>query len=144
MASFNQCTFIGNLTKDCASKTLPSGTSVTEFSIAINHRYKTAQGEQRDEVTFLEVSFFGKAGEVIAQYFKKGDSILVVGRLKQENWSEKESGAKRSKHKLIGETFTFLPRGDGGKSEGDSDEREPAPAKGAAKPAFDDDDSVPF
>ena len=120
MASYNRVVLVGNLTRDPQLKFLPSQTAICEFGMAINHKYKTASGEQRDEVCFIECTCFGKAGEVINQYMQKGRPILVEGRLKFDSWEDKQGGGKRSKHTVVVDNFQFLggrddaPGGGGG------------------------------
>lgn len=128
---------MGNLTRDPALKYLPSQTSVTEFGIAINSKYKTKDGEEREEVTFIDCSAFGKTGELVNQYYTKGKPIMIEGRLKLQQWEDKNGGGKRSKHVVMVEQIIFLPRSDGGQREPDEDRGEPArqaPPKQAARP----------
>ena len=125
MANYNRIVLIGNLTRDPQLKFLPSQTAICEFGMAINHKYKTASGEQREEVCFIECTCFGKAGEVINQYMQKGRPILVEGRLKFDSWEDKQGGGKRSKHSVVVDNFQFLggrddaPGGQGGGGGGD-------------------------
>ena len=120
MPSYNRVVLVGNLTRDPQLKYLPSQTAVCEFALAINHKYKTASGEQREEVCFIECSCFGKPGEIINQYMQKGKPLLVEGRLKFDTWEDKQGGGKRSKHSVFVENFQFLggrddaPAGGGG------------------------------
>lgn len=122
MPSFNKCIFLGNLTRDPQLKYLPNQTAVVEFGIAVNHKFKTAGGEDREDVMFLDCSCFGKRGEVINQYFTKGKPILVEGRLKYDQWEDKQGGGKRSKHSLVVEQFTFV-----GGDKPEQQERQPYP-----------------
>ncbi len=127
MSSFNKALLMGNLTRDPQLKFLPSQAAVVEFGIAVNRKYKTANGESREEVTFVDVAFFGKVAEVINQYFKKGDSIFIEGRLKYDSWEDKQGG-KRQKISVVGENFQFV----GGKREGGEQESRP-PARNLRK-----------
>jgi single-strand DNA-binding protein len=113
MASFNKVQLMGNLTRDPQLKYLPnSQTPVAEFGIACNRKFKTATGEEREEVTFVDVAAFGKQGELINQYFTKGKPIFIEGRLKYDQWEK--DGQKRNKLSVVVETLVFLPRNDGG------------------------------
>jgi single-strand DNA-binding protein len=113
MASFNKILLMGNLTRDPQLKYLPnSQTPVAEFGIACNRKFKSAQGEDREEVTFVDISAFGKTGELINQYFTKGKPIFIEGRLKYDQWEK--DGQKRSRLTVVAENIVFLPRGDGG------------------------------
>jgi single-strand DNA-binding protein len=113
MANVNRVILIGNLTRDPQLKYLPSQTAVAEFGLAINHKFKTASGEQRDEVCFIECTAFGKAGELINQYCQKGRQLYVEGRLKFDTWEDKNGGGKRSKHVVVVDNFQFLGSRDG-------------------------------
>ena len=108
MASVNRVTLIGNLTRDPALKYLPNQTPVVEFGLAMNHKFKTATGEQREDVCFVDCSAFGKPAEIINQYCQKGKQIYIEGRLKFDTWEDKQGGGKRSKHSVVVENFQFL------------------------------------
>jgi single-strand DNA-binding protein len=114
MASFNQVILLGNLTRDPQLKYLPSQTPVAEFGIACNRKFKTQSGEDKEEVTFVDCSAFGKTGELINQYFTKGKPIFIQGRLKYDSWEDKQGGGKRSKMTVIVENFQFIGGRDGG------------------------------
>src|ERR1051326_1000906 len=114
MANFNKVILMGNLTRDPQLKYLPSQTPVAEFGMAVNHRYKTANGEDREEVMFIDCNAFGKQAEVINQYCRKGKSLLIEGRLKFDTWDDKQGGGKRSKNRIVVENFQFVgPRESG-------------------------------
>lgn len=115
MSSFNKVLLMGNLTRDPEVRTTPGGQTVTELGLACNRTFTAGGpgGEKREEVTFVDVSFWGRAGDVIAQYLKKGDPIFVEGRLTFRQWETKE-GQKRSKLSVTGENFQFI----GGRREG--------------------------
>jgi single-strand DNA-binding protein len=114
MANVNRVILIGNLTRDPALKYLPSQMAVAEFGLAINHKYKTASGESREDVCFVDCTAFGKAGEIINQYCTKGKQLYIEGRLKFDTWEDKQGGGKRSKHTVVVENFQFLGGRDGG------------------------------
>ena len=114
MASYNKVILMGNLTRDPQMKYLPSQTAVVEFGIASNRRYKTQSGEQKDEVTFVDCTAFGRTGEVINQYFTKGKPIFIEGRLKYDQWEDKQGGGKRHKLTVVVESFEFVGGRDGG------------------------------
>ena len=141
MASFNKVVLIGNLTRDVELKYLPKGTPVCNLSMAVNRRWKTEAGEEKEDVYFAECKAFGKQAETLAQYVKKGHPLLVEGRLTREEWDDKKTGDKRSTTRIMIETFQFLK----GRDEGDA----PAPrvpraqAPAAPKPDLDADD-LPF
>lgn len=139
MANYNKVILVGNLTRDPEMRFLPSQMAVVEFGLAINHRYKTANGENREEVCFIDCSAFGKQAETINQYCQKGKQILVEGRLKYETWEDKQGGGKRSKHKIVIDSFQFLGSKDGGAPAAGSaeggDETSQAAPRPAARPA---------
>jgi single-strand DNA-binding protein len=124
MASVNRVTLIGNLTRDPQLKYLPSQTAVAEFGMAMNRKFKSATGEDREEVCFVDCSAFGKAAEIINQYCQKGKLLYVEGRLKFDTWEDKQGGGKRSKHTVVVENFQFLGgregSGGGGASSADA------------------------
>jgi len=141
MASFNKVILIGNLTRDVELKYLPKGTAVCNLSMAVNRRWKTEAGEEKEDVYFAECKAFGKQAETIAQYVKKGHPLLVEGRLTREEWDDKKTGDKRSTTRIMIETFQFLKGRDEGEAPASRAPRAQAPA--APKPDLDADD-LPF
>jgi single-strand DNA-binding protein len=115
MASLNKVMIIGNLTRDPEVKYTPKGQAIAEISLAVNRSYSTADGEKREEVTYLEVTFWGKQAEVLGQWMKKGRPLYVEGRLRLDSWEDKETGKKQSRLRITGEEFQFLgSKNDGG------------------------------
>jgi len=112
MANFNKVILLGNLTRDPELRVTPQGLSICKLSIAVNRNYKTANGEEQEETTYVDVDAFGKPAEIISKYMAKGRPILVDGRLKTDSWTN-QAGEKRSKLKVVLENFQFL----GGRSE---------------------------
>ena len=117
MANYNKVILVGNLTRDPELKYTQGGSSVCEFGIATNRTWRTQQGEQREETTFVDCNAWGKTGETINQYMAKGRQILVEGRLKYDSW-EGQDGKKRSKLSVVVENFQFINSGQGGQSSG--------------------------
>jgi single-strand DNA-binding protein len=113
MPSFNQVTLMGNITRDPQLKQLPSQSVVVEFGLACNRKFKTADGEEREETAFIDCAAFGKQAEVIHQYCQKGKPLFVQGRLKYDTWEDKNSGGKRSKLSVVVEQFQFVGSRDG-------------------------------
>jgi single-strand DNA-binding protein len=113
MASFNKVILMGNLTRDPQLKFLPSQMAVAEFGLACSRKFKSASGEDREDVLFIECSAFGKTGELINQYFTKGKPIFVEGRLKYDTWEDKNGGGKRNKISVVVENFQFIGGRDG-------------------------------
>jgi single-strand DNA-binding protein len=152
MASFNKVILLGNLTRDPEVRYTPKGTAVTDLGLAVNRTYTADNGEKREEVTFVDVTFWGRTAEVAGEYLKKGRPIFIEGRLQLDTWDDKQSGQKRSKLKVIGENMQMLgaPRGAGGGGGGDeessgaprSSSKSAPPPKSA--PSAPDDDEIPF
>jgi single-strand DNA-binding protein len=113
MASFNRVILLGNVTRDIEVRYIPSGMAVCELGLAVNHRYKGKNGDMVEEVTFVDVTMWGRQAEVCGEYLSKGAPVLIEGRLKLDTW-EKE-GKKNSKLRVVGEFMQLLgQRGDGG------------------------------
>ncbi len=107
MASLNRVILIGNITKDIELTYTGSGTALVSNSIAINS-VRIVNEQKVEEVTFVEITVWGKQAETLSTYQTKGSNILVEGRLKQDNWEDKTTGAKRSKLTVVAERITFL------------------------------------
>lgn len=108
MAGFNKVILMGNLTRAPELRYTPSGTPVASFGLAISRRFK--QGDDlKEEVCFVDLVVFGKQAEHCAQYLNKGSGVVIEGRLQQRRW-ETEDGQKRSKHELVAQSVTFLPK----------------------------------
>lgn len=142
MASMNKVILLGYLTRDPAMSYLPSQTPVVEFGLAMNRKWKGQDGQQNEDVCFVDCKAFGKTAETLNQYMSKGMPLLVEGRLHLDQWEDKDSGQKRSKLRVIIERFTFM-----GGSDGDDTQKrdeQPAPAMGGSQeqpPPVDD--SIP-
>src|SRR5213596_211651 len=108
MASFNKVILLGNLTRDPEVRYTPKGSAVCDLGIAVNRVYTTDSGEKREEATFVDVTFWGRTAEVAGEYLKKGRPVFIEGRLQLDTWDDKQSGQKRSKLKVIGETMQML------------------------------------
>jgi single-strand DNA-binding protein len=92
---------------------LPSQTPVVEFGLAVNRRWKSQDGQQREDTCFVDCRTMGRQAEVINQYMSKGRPILIEGRLEYDTWEGKD-GTRRSKHRVFVERFTFVGSGGGG------------------------------
>ena len=114
MANYNRVILLGNLTRDPQLKYLPSQMPVVEFGLAVNHKWRSKTGEDREEVLFIDCSCFGKGAEIINQYCQKGKPLLVEGRLKLDSWEDKQGGGKRHKHTVVVDNFQFVGGRDGG------------------------------
>ena len=135
MPSYNQVLLMGNVTRDPQLKQLPNGSSVADFGLATNRKYRTAAGEDKEETCFVDCAAFGKQAEVIHQYCQKGKPLFIEGRLKYDTWEDAKSGAKRNKLSVIVENFQFLGSKDGGGSfRGAAAESEWRDSDGGEKP----------
>ena len=110
----NKAIIIGNLTRDPELKSLSSGTQVVNLGVATNRVWKDKDGAKKEAVEFHNVVAFGRTAETIAQYLKKGSSILVEGRLQTQSWES--DGVKKYRTEIIAETVQFGPKKDGGSS----------------------------
>jgi single-strand DNA-binding protein len=111
MGSFSKVVLLGNLTRDPSTGTLPSGATVCEFGLAVNRPWKDADGQMRDEVLFMDCAAYGKSGQTMGQYLKKGNPVLVEGHLKLDRWQD-DQGNARSKVRTVVERFQFIGRGE--------------------------------
>ncbi|MBQ3430606.1 single-stranded DNA-binding protein [Candidatus Saccharibacteria bacterium] len=107
MRGFSKAIITGNLTRDPELRTTPNGASVCSFSVAVNRVFRDSSGTQQEQVSFIDCSAWGKLGEMIGQYAKKGAGVLVSGRLDQRTWEDKNTGQKRSRVEIVVEDFNF-------------------------------------
>ena len=118
MPNLNRVMLMGNLTRDPELRFTPNNTAVCQIALAINHRWKDQSGEQKEEVTYIDCEAWGKTADVINQYLRKGRPVFIEGRLKLDQWQDKE-GNNRSKLKVVVENFQFVDsKGGGGGGEG--------------------------
>ena len=140
----NRVTMIGNLTKDPELRNVgAAGTAVVQLGLALNRKF-VSNGEKKEETVFVDVDFWGKQAEIIAQYCKKGRQLYIEGRLSLDTWEDSEGG-KRSKLKVVGENFQFLgAKGDSDSASGDSSPS--AERQAPSQPVVVDveDDDIPF
>jgi single-strand DNA-binding protein len=147
MASFNKTILMGNLTRDPQVKYTPSGSAVAEVSLAVNRTwFDKATNQRKEEVTFVDVTLWGRDAEVAGEYLAKGRSVLIEGRLTLETWDDKTTGQKRSKLKVTAERLVLM----GGKSEKSETPQESVPqgtsnwTEAAEKQVTGADEDVPF
>lgn len=114
MASYNKVLLMGNLTRDPELTYTPAQVAICKFSIAVSRKFKSKTGEDREKTTFVDCTAFDKRGEVINQYFTKGKPIFVEGTLELDQWDDKNTGQKRSKHYILVEGFQFVGGREGG------------------------------
>lgn len=138
MANFNRVFLMGNLTRDIELRHTQSNLAIAKLGLAVNRRWRTPEGEDREEVTFVDCDAFGKTAEVMAKYLAKGRPVFIEGRLKLDQWEDKE-GNKRSALRVVVESFQFVDSkggasggGGGGESGGYSSGGRSAPRSGSS------------
>ena len=121
MEGLNRVLLIGNLTRDPVTRATSGGMSICELGLALNRRYRTAAGEERDEVCYVDIDAFGKQAEQCSRYLRKGALVFVEGRLRLDQWEDRATNQKRSRLKVTAERVQFMdsrPRDGGGDAEG--------------------------
>jgi single-strand DNA-binding protein len=147
MASFNKVILLGNLTRDPEVRYTPKGSAVCDLGIAVNRVYTTDSGERREEVTFVDVVLWARLAEIAGEYLKKGRPVFIEGRLQMDSWDDKQTGQKRTKLRVVGESMQLLggrPGGAAGAAEGTGDHRQtsaPPKPSAATEP---NEDEIPF
>ncbi len=169
MASVNKVILIGNLTRDPEVRYTPKGTAVSDIAMAVNRVRTGDDGNRIEEVTYVDVTLWGRQAEVAGQYLAKGRSVYIEGRLQLDTWDDKATGQKRSRLRVVGENMQFLggqgQGGGGSQGGGGAPQQQPQqgaqqqsapqqsnpapqqpPAQGgaAASGDFDDEDDIPF
>jgi single-strand DNA-binding protein len=152
MASFNKVILVGNLTRDPELRYTPKGTAIAKIGVAVNRVWTNEAGEKKEEVTFVDVDVFGRTAENVGQYMRKGRPILIEGRLRLDQWDDKQTGQKKSKLGVVAETVQFLGSPAGGDGGAPAPAARPRPAAAAAAPAGEplegdgppESDDVPF
>jgi single-strand DNA-binding protein len=108
MANYNKVILIGNLTRDPELRYTPKGTAIARIGLAINRYWRDANGDQKEEVTFVDVDAFGKQAETLGSYMKKGRPLMIEGRLKLDTWDDKQTNQKRHRLGVVLESFQFM------------------------------------
>ncbi len=160
--NFNKVLLMGNLTRDVELKYTQSNMAVGSFGLAVNHKYKTASGEAREEVMFVDCDAWGKTAEIMQKYCAKGRPVFIEGRLRLDTWQDKNDGTKRSKLKVVVENFQFVdskpgegggpssPRTSGGYADDNAPGTRPMNRAPASQPTADpgyepiQEDDIPF
>lgn len=133
MASINTAILAGNLTRDPEVRYTPAGTPVGKISLAVNERFRSKTGEDREEVLYIDIDVWGPQAEACGKHLTKGSPVLVEGAVKLDTWTDRESGQKRGRHKVRARRIHFL---------GSRDQR-PETREGGETPARDDDGNLP-
>ncbi|MAI66635.1 MAG: single-stranded DNA-binding protein [Phycisphaerae bacterium] len=137
MATYNKVLIMGNLTRDPELKQTPNNQSVAQIGLALNRKFKDREGNMREEVTYVECEAWGRTAEVMSQYLSKGKPVFIEGRLKLDQWQDKD-GNNRSKMKVVIESFQFIDSKGGQSSQPPANTTNPAPQ--TAPPT----DDIPF
>ncbi|HEX3071071.1 MAG TPA: single-stranded DNA-binding protein [Thermoanaerobaculia bacterium] len=142
--SVNRVILVGRLGKDPEMRSIPSGTSVTKFSLATDERFTDKSGEKQERTEWHNIEAWGKLGEICGQYLRKGRLVYIEGSIRTESWDDKESGQKKYKTKIVATDMKMLEKkGDDEGGGGYTGARKQAPTSSGA-PQMDDDDEVPF
>ncbi|MFH0939278.1 MAG: single-stranded DNA-binding protein [Planctomycetota bacterium] len=132
MANFNKVMLMGNLTRDVEMRYTPSGIALARLGLAVNRKYRDSKtNELREEVTFVDIDVWGKQAETANQYLSKGQAIFIEGRLKFDQWDDKQTGQKRSKLLVVAERFQFI----GARPDGSGAKRPPSSASPQQTPS---------
>lgn len=131
MASYNKVMLMGNLTRDPEIRYTPKGSAVADLGLAVNRVYTTENNERREEVTYIDVVLWSRLAELAGQYLSKGRAVFIEGRLQMDSWEDKQTGQKRSKIRVVGETMQFI----GDKRDSDEGGGHSGGGGGASRPA---------
>lgn len=113
----NKTFLFGNLTRDPEMRSLPNGNKVTSFSLATNRTYKDASGARQEQVEYHNIVVFGRQAETSAQYLKKGQGVLIEGRIQTRSWDDKTTGEKKYRTEIVADAVQFGPKSQGGSSQ---------------------------
>src|ERR1700716_2016439 len=138
MASFNKVILLGNLTRDPEVRYTPKGSAVCDLGLAVNRNYTLDNGEKREEGTFVDVVLWARLAEIAGEYLKKGRPVFIEGRLQMDSWDDKQTGQKRTKLRVGGESMQLLgdrPGGAGGPAEAAGENRQTSAPQKPSAPA---------
>lgn len=140
MAGLNKVMIIGNLGRDPEMRYLPSGSPVTNFSVAVSRRWNSREGEQREETEWFNVQCFDKLAETANEYLQKGKQVYIEGRLRTQSWDDKNTGEKKYRTEVVATNMVLLgSRGESGM--GDQERSQPPAAPSGENLDF---DNMPF
>lgn len=130
----NKAIIIGNLTRDPEIRAIPSGMQVCSFSVATNRVWKDKDGNKKEQADFHNIVVFGRQAETAGQYLKKGQSVLIEGRIQTRSWDDKTSGEKKYRTEIVADRVQFGPKAGGGGTGGGNYDKgsakaNPAPEK---------------
>ena len=137
MASVNKVIIVGNLGKDPEARALPSGDSVSNFSVATTESWKDKAGEKQEHTEWHRVNAFGKLAEICNEYLKKGSAVYIEGKLRTRTWEQ--DGVKKYSTEVIADRMQML----GGRSE-KAESPKPDKPKSQKGSIQDMEDDIPF
>lgn len=132
----NKTFLFGNLTRDPEMRSLPNGNKVTSFSLATNRVYKDANGAKQEQVEYHNIVVFGRQAETSAQYLKKGQGVMIEGRIQTRSWDDKTTGEKKYRTEIVADAVQFGPKSGGAPASG-GDTTSQAPAQASSAPDLD-------
>ncbi|MEN8681589.1 MAG: single-stranded DNA-binding protein [Akkermansiaceae bacterium] len=141
MANVNKVMLLGNITRDLEVRYTPKGTAVCDLGMAVNRIRTGDNGERIEEVTYVDVTLWGRQAELAGQYLSKGRSVFIEGRLQLDQWDDKQTGQKRSRLRVVGENMQFI--GGGGQGGGGNQGGGGAPAQQSGPPQQQPEQSSP-
>ena len=144
MPSYNKVILMGHLTRDPETRTMPNGTAICKIGLAVNHDYKAADGTKKSDVLFIDCDAFGKTAEIMQKWLTKGRACLIEGRLKLDQWDDKKTGEKRSRHGVVVENIQFVGGRDEAAETATATAPKPAMGPTAAPKSKTNNDDVPF
>lgn len=156
MANVNKVMLLGNITRELEVRYTPKGTAVCDLGMAINRIRTGDNGERIEEVTYVDVTLWGRQAELAGQYLAKGRPVFIEGRLQLDQWDDKQTGQKRSRLRVVAENMQFIGgggQGGGGNAPRQQSGQPPQPQNQASPPqggapaadSFDnDEDDIPF
>ena len=108
MPTLNRALLIGNLTRDPEIKYTPRGTAIADIALAINRTRKDDVGEKQEDTTFVDVTLWGRMAEIASEYLRKGQPVLIEGRLQLDCWNDKQTGQRRSRLRVVANNLQIL------------------------------------
>jgi single-strand DNA-binding protein len=144
MANLNKVLLLGNVTRDPEVRYTPKGSAVCDLGVAVNRAYTTDSGEKREEVTFVDVTLWGRTAEVASEYLKKGRPVFVEGRLQMDTWDDKQTGQKRTRLRVVADNMQLLGGRPPGGAEGPGESRQTSSPPKKSASSEPDEDEIPF
>jgi len=144
MANLNKVLLLGNVTRDPEVRYTPKGSAVCDLGVAVNRAYTTDSGDKREEVTFVDVTLWGRTAEVASEYLKKGRPVFIEGRLQMDTWDDKQTGQKRTRLRVVADNMQLLGGRRPGRAEPPGDSRQTSAPPKKSPSSEPDEDEIPF